>query len=277
MTPAHPTDHQTETIAWREAGAGEPVIFLHGLGGTRTSWGPQLRGLSDRYRCIAWDMPGYGASAPLEPLTYRGIAERLVEMLDHFEIDAATLVGVSFGGMHGLHTALEFPDRVGRLVLADSSPAFGIDGTTRHEWTRARLDPIDAGGSPADAAGMIIDSITAKPLTGEIRAETILSFSRISARGFRAAVDCLPTNDVRDRLERITQPTLIMVGELDEETPIAYSQLLAEGISDSELRILPGVGHLTPAEAPEVFNSELTNFLTATAQDVEAETMKERR
>ncbi len=257
-------DHDAAPIAWREAGAGEPLIFLHGLGGTRTAWGPQLRGLSDRYRCIAWDMPGYGASAPLEPLTYRGIADQLVGLLDTLDIEAATLVGLSFGGMHALHTALEHPRRVARLVLADSSPAFGIDGTTREEWTRARLGPIDQGGSPADAAEMIVDAITAAPLTGEIRNETVESFSRISARGFRAAVECLPTNDVRDRLGDITQPTLVIVGELDEETPVAYSQLLAEGIPNSELQVLPGVGHLTPAEAPEQFNAVLADYLSRT-------------
>ena len=65
-----PIDHVGGSIAWRELGDGPPVVFLHGLGGTRVSWGPQLRGLSDQFRCIAWDMPGYGDSEPLEPLTY---------------------------------------------------------------------------------------------------------------------------------------------------------------------------------------------------------------
>jgi len=211
-------------------------------------------------------MPGYGDSAPLEPLTYRGIADRLVDFLTFLDIEAATLVGLSFGGMHALHTALEHPNRVARMVLADSSPAFGIDGTSREDWTRARLDPIDRGGTPADAAEAIIDAITAAPLNGQIRAETIESFGRISNRGFRAAVDCLPTNDVRDRLAEIANPTLVIVGEFDRETPVAYSQLLAAGIPNSELLVLPDVGHLTPAEAPDKFNLALINFLTATAK-----------
>lgn len=271
MTSARVTDHSVGPVAWREAGTGEAVVFLHGLGGTRTAWGPQLRGLADRYRCIAWDMPGYGASAPLEPLTYRGIADRLVHLLDVLDLESATLVGLSFGGMHALHTALEYPDRVRRLVLADSSPAFGIDGTSREGWIRSRLDPIDAGGSPADAAEVIVDAITAAPLTGEIRAETVASFGRISARGFRAAVHCLPTNDVRARLGEIAQPTLVIVGELDQETPVAYSRLLVDGIGRSELTIIPGVGHLTPAEAPDEFNAAVIRFLTATVEGPRSE------
>lgn len=264
MTNGEATDHLDGNVAWREAGDGEPLIFLHGLGGSRIAWGPQLRGLSDRYRCIAWDMPGYGDSAPVVPLTYPAIAQRLVDLLDTLDIASATLIGLSFGGMHALHTALDHPDRVHRMVLADSSPAFGIDGTTREAWTKARLEPIDAGGTPADAADAIVDAITHVQLTGLVRDETVGSFSRISADGFRAAVMCLPDNDVRARLAEIQQPTLVIVGELDEETPTAYSELLADGIPNAELRVLAGSGHLSPAEVPDQFNAALAAFLEAT-------------
>lgn len=258
------SDHITGNVAWRESGSGQPLVFLHGLGGTRIAWGAQLRGLSGQFRCIAWDMPGYGDSSPLEPLTYSGIAGRVIELLDAVGIDRATLVGLSFGGMHALHTALEYPTRVARLVLADSSPAFGIDGTDRSEWISDRLDPIDAGGTPGDAADVIVDAITHVRLEGEIREETVGSFHRISATGFRAAVMCLPDNDVRARLGEITQPSLVVVGDHDLETPLPYAQLLADGIPNATLRIVAGAGHLSPAEAPEQFNRMLQTFLNAT-------------
>lgn len=221
--------------------------------------------MSDRYRCIAWDMPGYGDSTPLEPLTYSSIAQRVVDLLDVLEIEHATLAGLSFGGMHALHTALNHPGRVARLILADSSPAFGMDGTSREGWIRARLDPIDAGGSPADAAEAIVDAITHVRLEGIVREETVGAFSQISSAGFRAAVHCLPHNDVRARLSEIQQPTLVVVGEHDEETPLPYSQVLADGIPNATLRVLPGAGHLTPAEAPDEFNAVLTAFLETTS------------
>ena len=261
MASREPIDHTGGTVAWREAGDGTPVIFLHGLGGTRSAWGPQLRALSDQFRCIAWDMPGYGDSAPLEPLTYAGIADSLVALMDELELDAPDLVGLSFGGMHALHTAIAHPDRVGRLVLADSSPAFGMDGTTREEWTAARLAPLDRGETPADAAEFVVDMITATPLTGEIRSETVAAFGEISARGFRAAVDCLPTNDVREMLADIEHETLVIVGELDEETPVSYAKVLSDGMPNAELVILDGVGHLSPAEDPARFNDQVRRFL----------------
>ncbi len=265
MSTATPTDHVADGLSWRETGIGKPVLFLHGLGGTRRSWEPQLRSLGARFRCIAWDMPGYGHSTPISRLTFSAIAGRLVDLLDALEVERVTLVGLSFGGMHALHTALLHPDRVERLVLADTSPAFGIDGTTREDWVGGRLAGLDAGGTLAEAAGPIIDSITASPLIGQVRAEIVGAFEEIPDAGFRAAVHCLPTHDVRDRLQDITQPTLIIVGELDHETPVEYSRLLADGIPDSKLHVLPAIGHLSPSEAPDDFNALVSHFVAAPA------------
>jgi len=252
-----------QPIAWIEAGGGPPVIFLHGVGGSRTAWGPQLRGLGDRFRCIAWDMPGYGDSELLEPLTFEAIADRLVGLLDTLAIQRADLVGLSFGGMHAMHMALRHPERVNRLVLADTSPRFGANGTTAAEWTAARMEPLERGETPADAAERVIDAITSVTLTGQIRDEVVGAYGRIPVDGFRASLRCLPTHDVLDRLDAITHPTRVIVGELDEETPIAYSQSIVDGIPHSDLRILDGVGHLSPSEAPDRFNALVAEFLSA--------------
>ncbi len=248
--------------AWREAGSGSPLIFLHGLGGTRGSWNPQLHAFSSTRRCIAWDMPGYGESSAESPLTYDRIAARLVELLDHLAIERADLVGLSFGGMHALHTALAYPTRVGKLVLADTSPAFGMNGTTPEEWKAARLDAMDAGETPASIAPVVLDSIVAKPLAADVRADLIAAFARIPVDGFRAAVECLPHNDVRDSLHKITSDSLVIVGELDGETPVEYAQVLHDGLASSSMVVLPGIGHLSPSEDPTSFNEHVAHFLT---------------
>jgi pimeloyl-ACP methyl ester carboxylesterase len=263
----HAQAHDEHPVAWLEAGNGPTVVFLHGLGGTRLAWGPQLDALSDRFRCVAWDMPGYGGSAPLLPLSYAGIAERLRVLLDRLEVERAHLVGLSFGGMHALHFTLAHPERVGRLVLASTSPAFGMDGTRAEDWMADRLRPIDAGGRPSDGAERVIDAITARPLVGTARTETLASFDRISPEGFRAAVTCLPTNDHRDRLATIQAPALVIVGELDRETPVSYARVLADGLPDARLEILAGVGHLTPTEAPDAFNRLVAEFLPSTTSE----------
>ena len=258
-------DHDRYPIAWREAGAGPPVVFLHGLGGSRTAWDLQLRALADRFRCIAWDMPGYGASAPLAHLTFPAVADSLAGLLDTLEIEAADLVGLSFGGMHALHAAIRHPTRVRRLVLADTSPAFGLDGTSPQTWKATRLGPIERGLVPGDFAGSVLDAICATPLEPEVRGQLVASFGRITTEGFRAAVECLPTHDVREDLGDIGCPVLVIVGAEDRETPVSYAEALAAGLPDSTLEVLAGVGHLSPAEAPDRFNRLVAEFLSRAA------------
>jgi 3-oxoadipate enol-lactonase len=255
-------DRTAGGLAWREAGDGPPVVFLHGLGGTRLSWEPQLEQLSDRFRCVAWDMPGYGDSAPLPVLDFPSIAAAVGALLDRLELERAHLVGLSFGGQQALHFALAQPARVDRLVLADTSHRFGADGTDADEWKRARLAPLDGGATPADIAPLVIDAITAPGFAGRERDRALAGFARIASEGLRAAVECLPTHDVSDRLGEIANPTLVIVGELDDETPIGYSERIAEGIPAARLAVIPGVGHLTPAEAPERFNALVGDFLS---------------
>ena len=249
-------------VSWREQGRGAPVLFLHGLGGSRTCWEPQLDGLSDMFRCIAWDMPGYGASAPVEPLTFSAVADAVARLLDAAGVDRAHLVGESFGGMHALHAALHRPDRVGRMVLANTSPAFGLDGTDPAAWRAARLAPLDAGLTPADIAVDVLTAVAGPGLGGEVLAMRAAAFARIPSAGLRAAVECLPSHNVRDRLVEIAAPTLVVAGETDAETPVAYARALVDGLPNAELVVLAGVGHLAVSEAPDAFNRLVRDFLS---------------
>ncbi len=250
-------------IAWREQGRGRPLVFLHGLGGSRTSWAPQLAGLSDIFRCVAWDMPGYGASAPLEPLTLAGIADAVARLLDALGAERACLVGESFGGMHAQHAALRHPDRVSRLVLANTSPAFGIDGTDPAVWKASRLSLLGPGVSCAKIAGPVLASLVGPSIDSEAMEMRQAAFARIPVSGLRAAVECLPDHDVRARLSEIAAPALVVAGELDAETPVAYSQALVDGLADAELAVLECVGHLAASEAPREFNRLVRRFLAS--------------
>ncbi len=206
-------------------------------------------------------MPGYGQSDPLVPLTFAGIAQQATRLLDILEIERAHVVGLSFGGQQALYFALNHPERLNRLVLADTSAEFGGDGTDVEEWKQLRLAPLDAGRSPADLAEDIIDSITGPGFGGPQRLQAIAAFKRISSSGLRAAVHCLPSNQARGRLGEIKAPTMVVVGELDDETPVAYSEVLRHEIAGASLRVLSNIAHLTPSEDPVAFNRILREFL----------------
>jgi 3-oxoadipate enol-lactonase len=261
--PAVIRDVDADPVAWREAGSGDCVLFLHGVGGSRTAWDPQLRALGDRYRCIAWDMPGYGASAPApEPPTFPALADAVAGLLDRLDIASAHLAGLSMGGMVAMHAALRHPERVRSLTLIDSSPAFGLDGTTTAEdWIDQRLEPLRNGLAPADIAPALMRAVTAPGTAEPVIAEAAAAMARISPDGFAAGVRCLTTHDLRDRLGEIRAPALVVCGELDRETPPAYSRFIAERIGGARLELVAGAGHLANLERPEAVNTLLATFI----------------
>ena len=257
-------DVDAAPVGWREAGSGPLVLFLHGLGMTRTGFDPQLEALAPDYRCVAWDMPGFGVSPPLAGgLTFPALADEVARLLDVLGADDAHIAGLSMGGQIALHTVLRHPGRVRSLALLDSSPAFGLDGTDPEAWKRLRLDALDAGQTPASMADPVLRSIMAPGVSAEAVAAAVASMSRISPDGLRAAVEFLPTHDVRSRLGEIAAPTLVLVGEHDEETPLSYAEALAAGIRGATLEIIPGAGHIANLEAPGAVTAALRAHLDA--------------
>jgi 3-oxoadipate enol-lactonase len=253
-----PTDVDGGRFAWRESGEGPSLLLLHGLGGSRLSWEPQLVALADRCRVVAWDMPGYGQSQPLDDVvTFSSLADAVLDLVDVLGGGAVHLAGISFGGMIAQYVAARWPSSVLSLTLLSTSPAFGLDGTKPDEWRAARLSPLDAGLEPADFAGDVLAAISGPHISAEALDGQRAAMARLSGRALRRSIDCLVTHDSRPLLPTITAPTLCAVGELDEETPVAYAFALADLIPGARLVVVPEAGHLLNVEAPDVVNQLL--------------------
>jgi 3-oxoadipate enol-lactonase len=258
-------DTERGGLAWREAGSGAPAaIFLHGLGGSRTAWDDQLRELSDRRRCVAWDMPGYWAAPPpTGSMTFGVLADTVARLADAIDPeDRPHLIGLSLGGMIAQHAALAHPGRFRSLTLLSSSPSFGLDGTTAADWRAARLAPLDAGQEPADFAAAVLRSVAGPGIGEEALAAQTEAMGRISGDGLRRSIDCLVGHDVRDRLSSLDLPTLVLVGSLDAETPPAYAEAIAERVPGARLVAIDGAGHLLAAEAPDAVNELLRDHFS---------------
>jgi 3-oxoadipate enol-lactonase len=257
-----PVDRIVGGRAWRERGSGPVVLLLHGLGGSSTSWEPQFAGLADAHRVVAWDLPGYGASAPLEgDVTFTGLAAAVAELVGVLGVDAVHLVGLSFGGMIAQRVALDHPQVVTSLTLASTSPCFGLDGTRPDDWVAARLAPLQAGLQPADFAADVLRAIAGPDITEAALAEQVAAMARIPAEALARSVACLVHHDTRAELHRISAPTQVLVGEFDAETPVEYARALAEGIPGAVLRVVSGAGHLLNAEAPAKFDELVAAFV----------------
>jgi pimeloyl-ACP methyl ester carboxylesterase len=245
------------------AGAGpRTLLFLHGIGGNRESFADQLPRLAPRWRALAWDMPGYGASPAIEPLTFEVLAQSVANLLDAEGAANAVLVGHSLGGMIAQETAARFPERVAGLVLFATTPAFGgKDDRFKNEFLAHRLAPLERGRSMAEIAADLVDGLFGPGPPAAARAKAIASMAAIKPDAYRAALRCIVTFNRADDLARIACPTLVLAAEHDRLAPPKTMERMAARIPGASCACIAGAGHLANFERPEDFSRILDAFL----------------
>jgi 3-oxoadipate enol-lactonase len=250
-------------FAYAAAGrAGAPVVFLHGIGGAAQAWGPQLAALADDYRAIAWDMPGYGGSAPLPDVSIASLAEALSDFLAQLGLERPVLVGHSIGGMIVQQFLADRPSAARAIVLAQTSAAFGRpDGEWQCDFIAARLGPLDRGSTMASLAAGIVGELVGDDPDPEGLALARACMAAVPEASYRAMVRALLGFDLRAALPRIAVPALVLAGSNDTNAPAPMMRRMAERIPGAAYVCLDGVGHLANLERPAAFNRALRVFL----------------
>ncbi len=252
-------------IAYDRAGAGEPIIFLHGIGGNRTNWQEQLEAFAGKYDAIAWDARGYGDSDDYSAsLVFSEFANDLALFMDALDIHTAHIVGLSMGGMIAQDFCARFPARVGSLTLAATSAGLGIlPEDAKKDFVEKRLSPLERGLSPADIAPNVVEVLLGRRASAVTRDRLVESLSMLRAEPYCQTIRAIVSTDFRDVLGQINVPTLVIVGGDDKVLPPENSRYLAAEVPRSELVILEEVGHLLNIEAAAEFNFRLFAFLNA--------------
>jgi 3-oxoadipate enol-lactonase len=253
-------------FSYEEAGATDspPLIFLHGIGGAARAWRPQLQFFGERFRAIAWDMPGYGASKPLQKVTISGLAKALNDFLQQCGATQPCIVGHSIGGMIVQQVLAEAPDAARAIVLAQTSPAFGRpDGDWQRQFIAARLGPLDRGETMASLAASLVDELTGDDPDPRGVALARECMAAVPDATYRSMVLALMGFDLRAALGRIKLPTLVLSGARDNNAPAPMMAKMAAHIPLARYVELERVGHLANLENPGAFNSALANFLGA--------------
>ena len=241
-----------------------PLVFLHGIGGAARAWRGQLETFSDRYRAMAWDMPGYGGSAPLPSVSIAALADALQDFLQQVDATKPILVGHSIGGMIVQQLLAKNPGIAAAVVLAQTSPAFGKpDGDWQKSFIDARLGPLDRGETLATLAPTLV-----KELVGDDPDVSGMEIARdcmacVPDTTYRATMLALMGFDLRNALKKIAVPTLVLSGSKDNNAPAPMMAKMASYIPSATFVELDSVGHLANLERPGAFNAALDSFLKA--------------
>ncbi len=250
-------------IAYQRVGEGPPLVFVHGAAMDSRQWQPQLASLADEFTVVAWDEPGTGRSSDVPAdFALADYADCLAALIGSLAVGPAHVAGLSWGGTLVLELYRRHPDLVAALILIDTYA--GWKGSLPEQEVRARVDgaqqmlavPRDrfnptlpglfAGGPPAEFVALL-DEIAA-----DVRPESLGTELFVMAEV-----------DQRDLLPRVTAPTLLIWGELDARSPLTVADQFATAIPDAELVVLPGAGHVSNLERPELFNDAVRAFCRA--------------
>lgn len=257
---------------WREGNRGVPLLLIHGLGGSAENWIANVSPLAERHRVYVMDLPGFGRSDKIPVRSIHDLVSFIGDFMDALQIEKASLAGNSLGGGLVLGCAVEHPERVEKLVLADiagmgrdvivdfklcSVPLLGelLIRTGRKSaaatWRKIVYDPAVVPGELVSLTHELMAQPGAKKaLLAAIRAG-------LTIRGQRMSL----VRELTAHLGSVTAPALIIWGRQDRILPLDHAYICHRKLHGSRLEILDGCGHLPQLEHPEEFNQLALEFL----------------
>jgi pimeloyl-ACP methyl ester carboxylesterase len=251
--------------SYMEAGRADApaLVLLHGVGANSMHWRYQFAGLSDSFRVIAWNAPGYILSDAFkaEWPTCKDYADALADFLGSLKLDRVSLVGNSFGSRVAQCFAIHYPNRVIRLAMTGAG--IGPKGMSEEDKSKivaAREAQIAKGGY---GFGARVDALLAKNASAQTKAIVADVLRATNPRGFMHGVKLGMADgyDPETVAAKVTAPVLMISGNEDRVNPIdRNAAVLAKAMPKAKLEILDGVGHLPEVEAPEKVNALLRAF-----------------
>lgn len=259
---------QNQPVAYREIGEGETtVLFIHGFGGRLETWAPMQEALASRYRTVAIDLWGFGASSRPARLTPKDWTAQVFNVLNALKIDRAVFAAHSLGGRVSLLCRQHAPERVRGLFLCDCDwgqaahgyyLAWGIAFTPamanllsrlrgNREHLRALLNIAYSAHFAVDDSLMARSHDPIRVLGSE---EAYISLARAN-----------PMESIPRNLQQVTCPVQVVWGENDGIIPVDWATPLMRMLPNAELTVLPNCAHCPQDEQPEAVTAQLLRLL----------------
>ncbi len=249
-------------------------LFLHGIGGNRSNWDDQLPAIAEIMPCAALDLRGYGDSAlGDQPTTVDDYCADIRAVAKHFGAQKLILAGLSYGSWIATHFALHYPNELAGLVLCGGCTGMSeAPEAVRQGFLQARLEPMNAGQTPADFADNVVQMISGPQASDVHKAAMRDSMAAIPAETYRDALHCFTHPPGRFDFGQLACPALLLTGEHDQLAPpeeiagVALRMVEAERPEDAPLpdvrfEVLVGAGHMANLEQANGYNQLLGEFL----------------
>lgn len=249
-----------------DVGEGPAVVLWHGILGHGGQWKPQIAALRDRYRVLNIDAPGHGRSSPVrQPFDMADCVRCVEAVMDARNVEQAAIVGLSWGGMVALATAVRLPSRVRAIVAMDAS--------CRPEPLGNRLKYYAMGAVTREVGTIPLLLDRVEPIfytthTRTHRRADIIEpwrsyISRMDRESIWHALHCvMDRGDLTEELRNVRVPAMIIVGAEDTARPPRDSEHLAATIPGARLVVIPGAAHQSAEERPSEVNTALLEFLS---------------
>jgi len=255
-------------MAYDVDGSGEPVVLIGGFTMVKESWELQVVELAKRFRVVTFDNRGVGdTTVPAEPFTVGDMAADTAGFMDTLGIASAHIIGVSMGGLIAQVLALDYADRVEKVVLGCTSHGGRHAVQPRGEVMEVLAKASDPTLPVEESVRMRLPVVFSERFIRE-EPERLEEFVRSSVKywptpeGAAGQFGALSVFNVKRRLGEIRCPVLVITGSEDRMMPPENSRLLAEGIEGAEHYVVNGAGHSFFLEEPDEVNGVLIDFLS---------------
>jgi len=249
-------------INYRVTGEGPWIILSHPVSANMEIWEPQINALAEKFSVLQYDIRGHGETEATQgPYPMVQLADDAAHLLAYLGIEKAHWIGTSLGGMIGQSFAIQYPDKVDRIVLANTTCQAAPNAQTL--WGERALQ--------AEMHGMAsqIESTVSRWFTKAFIENNPKVIQKIedmiratSVVGYRGTSNALINFDLSSQLRKIKSSVLVMAGEYDQATALSMSQKIVSLLPKAQLVIIKDAAHISSLEQWEFFNQEVINFLS---------------
>ena len=238
-----------------------PALLLSNSLGTELGmWDPQAAALADDFFIVRYDTRGHGrSSAGREQVTLGRLGRDVLALLDHLDIGQAHFCGISMGGMTGQWLGIHAPDRLDRIVLANTAARIGTPEGWHMRAGQVRREGLDGVADGAAGRWFTPAFLAGQPAVAE---RMIGKLRRQSPDGYANCCHALALADLRSSVQAIPNPVLIIAGRHDPVTTVADAEWLGACIRNRRMEVVDA-SHLSNIEAPASFTACLKAFLPA--------------